>query len=270
MDVELALQGILLGILQGLTEFLPISSSAHLILVPFFLGWKPLGLTFDIILHVGTFLAVLIYFRKDWSALGTILYRRCSGQSQGNNSQLMDSLVLGTVPALVTGVFLKNVIKEHLRTPLVIAFTLALFALFLVWMDHRGEKKRSLHSLTRRDGILIGLAQVLAFIPGVSRAGITLTAGLALGFVRSDAARFSFLLSAPVVALAGVGGVYELLTRGSGCSVSISTLFIGVLFSFLSGILCIRFFLRFLDRYTLLVFVIYRLALAVVIFYSTP
>ena len=266
---EQTLQGILLGILQGLTEFLPVSSSGHLILVPWLLGWQPLGLIFDIMVHVGTLLAVLVYFRHEWKQFSVLAFKRLTGRARNRNSFLMDAILLGTIPAVVAGGLLKGVIEEHLRTPAVTALCLALFGLVLWWADRRGAKSRSLRSLTRKDGILIGLAQAVALIPGVSRAGVTLSAGLALGLNRSDAARFAFLLSAPVMALAGAAATYELLSARSAAAaagLADSTLLLGVSSSFVSGILCIRFYLRFLERRTLLPFVAYRFLLAFVIF----
>ncbi len=272
MISEQSLQGFLLGILQGLTEFLPVSSSGHLILVPWILGWQPLGLIFDIMVHIGTLLAVLVYFRSEWKRFLVTAFERLSGRSRSRNSFLMDAILLGTIPALLAGGLLKHVIEDYLRTPMVTASCLGVFGLLLWWADRHGTKDRSLWSLTRKDGVLIGLAQALALMPGVSRAGITLSAGLALGLNRSDAARFAFLLSAPIMALAGASAVYDLLstrTAEAGAGVADSTLLLGVLSSFVSGILCIRFFLRFLERRTLLPFVVYRLLLAVVIFCSS-
>lgn len=272
MISEQTLQGILLGILQGLTEFLPVSSSGHLILVPWLLGWQPLGLIFDIMVHVGTLLAVLVYFRHEWKQFSVLAFKRFLGRSRNRNSSLMDAIVLGTIPAVVAGGLLKHVIEEHLRTPAVTAFCLALFGLLLWWADRRGARNRSLRSLTRKDGVLIGLAQAVALVPGVSRAGVTLSAGLALGLNRPDAARFAFLLSAPVMALAGGAAVHELLsvrTAAAAAGLADSTLLLGVSSSFVSGILCIRFFLRFLERRTLLPFVAYRFLLAFVIFCSS-
>ena len=270
MISEQTLQGLLLGILQGLTEFLPVSSSGHLILVPWILGWQPLGLVFDIVVHIGTLLAVLVYFRREWKQFLVAAFRQLSGCSRTRDSNLMNAIILGTIPAVVAGGLLKPVIEEHLRTPALTASCLALFGLLLLWADRRGAKNRSLRSLTLKDGILVGLAQALALMPGVSRAGITLSAGLALGLHRSDAARFAFLLSAPVMALAGASAVYDLLSDQTAAAAGLadSTLLLGVSSSFVSGILCIRFFLRFLERRTLLPFVVYRLLLAAVIFCS--
>ncbi len=272
MISEETLQGFLLGILQGLTEFLPVSSSGHLILVPWLLGWQPLGLIFDIVVHIGTLLAVLVYFRREWKQFLVTAFERVLGRSRSRNSFLMDAILLGTIPAVVAGGLLKHVIEDYLRTPMVTASCLGLFGLLLWWTDRHGSKNRSLRSLTRKDGVLIGLAQVLALMPGVSRAGITLSAGLALGLNRSDAARFAFLLSAPIMALAGASAVYDLLsarTAEAAAGVADSTLLLGVSSSFVSGILCIRFFLRFLEQRTLLPFVVYRFLLAVVIFCSS-
>lgn len=263
MSQSQVLQAVVLGILQGLTEFLPISSSAHLILLPWLLGWEEMGLTFDIMLHTGTLLAILLYFRSDWKQLLRQLASliRPKGEKRAR-VPLLEALLLGTLPALLAGWSLEEVIETHARTPAVTAFTLAAFGLFLWWADRRASGHRSLSGIGPLDGALVGLAQALALVPGVSRSAVTITAALLLGLGRADAARFSFLLSAPVLVLATLRGLYELLwlqVPQAGGSLPAVT---GVVVSFLSGWICIHFFLRYLQSHSYLPFVLYRLVLA--------
>lgn len=260
------LEAILLGILQGLTEFLPISSSAHLILLPWLLGWKPMGLTFDVVLHGGTFLAVLLYFRKEWITLGEQGIRSLKRAEDPRKFVLLGALILGTLPAILVGGLFAGMIEEHLRSPLVTVATLSGFGLLLWWADRSGWQRRGLDTIRFRDGLLIGAAQALALIPGVSRSGITITAALWLGINRADSARFSFLLGTPIIALATLARLYELAASPSADAVPLAPLLVGVLFSFSTGFLCIKYFLRFLQKYTLLFFVIYRFVLAAFIF----
>ena len=263
------LQGVVLGFLQGLTEFFPISSSAHLIVVPWLLEWSPMGLAFDVMVHLGTLLSVLIYFRRDWWRLiqhyTSPLRRKQSEQSE----PLSLALILGTLPCVLVGGLLAPLIEEHLRGPLVAATALSVFGLILLWADRSGSKERSLDAIHWRDGLLVGIAQILAFIPGVSRSGITVSAALLLGLKRPDSARFSFLLAAPVIALAGISQLYSLFSAEGEMGIPGLTLLLGVSCSSISGFLCIKYFLRFLEKGTLLAFVAYRLLLSAFIFALT-
>jgi undecaprenyl-diphosphatase len=261
-----SIPALFLGILQGITEFLPISSSAHLILLPWLVGWEAMGLTFDVMVHGGTLLALVIYFRQQWKEIGKQCLRFVMRQAGPSESGLLGALVLGTLPAIVVGGLFEGVIEDHLRIPGVTVLTLSLFGLFLGWADHQGSQSRGLESIRVRDGLIVGLAQALALIPGVSRSGVTITAAMILGLNRADAARFSFLLGTPVMALATISRLYLLWWNPSPEADSFLPLLVGVIFSFISGFLCIKYLLRFLQTRTYLPFVVYRLLLAVSVF----
>ncbi|MGH9340586.1 MAG: undecaprenyl-diphosphate phosphatase [Acidobacteriota bacterium] len=261
------LQAIILGILQGLTEFLPISSSAHLILLPWFMEWEPMGITFDVVIHLGTLLAILIYFRKEWlevivETIRWVFRRKTASVEQG---RLAGALIVGTFPAVIFGGLGRAVIEHNLRVPMVTAIMLIGFGLLLWRADRAATGERDLSSIRLRDGILIGAAQALALVPGVSRSGVTVTAALLLGLSRPDAARFSFLLAGPIVALGGMASLYDLWRLPAAVNGSGPALLLGVIFSFLSGFLCIKYFLRFLQTRTYAPFVVYRLILALFI-----
>lgn len=261
-----SIQALFLGILQGITEFLPISSSAHLILLPWVVGWEAMGLTFDVMVHGGTLLALVIYFRQQWKEIGNQFLRIFMRRTAPSESGLLGALVVGTLPAIVVGGLFEGLIENQLRTPEVTVFTLTLFGLLLGWADHQGSQSRGLESIGLRDGLIVGLAQALALIPGVSRSGVTITAALLLGLNRADAARFSFLLGTPVIALATISRLYLLWWSPGHEAGSFVPLLVGIMFSFISGLLCIRYLLRFLQTRTYLPFVVYRLLLAVSIF----
>ncbi|UCF39418.1 MAG: undecaprenyl-diphosphatase UppP [Acidobacteriota bacterium] len=262
------LQSIVLGILQGLTEFLPISSSAHLILLPWLSGWKPMGIAFDVMIHGGTLLAILIYFWEDWKNLLATLFDRLRGRSVNVQDRLLiDSILLGTFPAGIVALLFHDYIEEYARQPMVTVVTLSVFGVLLWWTDRTGEKSRKLSSITIRDGLLVGAGQALALIPGVSRSGITITVGLFLGLNRPDAARYSFLLGTPIIALGALDGMRALLAdSGDAAALGLGPLIAGVVASFVVGFLCIKFFLKFLESWSYTSFVIYRIVLAVVIF----
>lgn len=255
----------LLAILQGLTEFLPISSSAHLILLPRLSGWEDQGLAFDVAVHVGTLSAVIWYFRhdlvvmlRDWSS--SLVQRKRVG-----DSNLVWAVGLGTIPVGLAGLLFKDIVEGSLRSPMVIALATIGFGLLLWWADAMGKRQRDEHTIGWRDVVIIGIAQAVALIPGTSRSGITMTAGLALGLTRSAAARFSFLLSIPVILLAG--GLNGIELAASELPVEWSALIIGIVISGISAYLCIHFFLKLLERIGMLPFVIYRLVLGVVLLY---
>ncbi|MEE8349518.1 MAG: undecaprenyl-diphosphate phosphatase [Acidobacteriota bacterium] len=254
-------QAALLGLLQGATEFLPISSSAHLLVLPWLLGWEPLGLTFDVLVHGGTLAALIIYFIKEWKDLSRHFLRIFIKPST-QQSRLLSALIIGTLPAVLVGWLLEGLIVTYLRTPAVVVVTLSGFALILWWADRRGTQVRELSDVGVWDGVLVGMAQALALIPGVSRSGATISAALLLGISRADAARLSFLLGTPILTAATLRSLYELWQAGSGAEHPILPMVIGVIFSFSSGYLCIRFFLRFLQTRTYRPFVWYRLGLA--------
>jgi len=256
-------QILILALVQGLTEFLPISSSAHLILMPYFFDWQDQGLAFDVAVHVGTLGAVMFYFRgqiislsKDWCVS---LQKR---ESHGD-SRLAWAVILGTVPVGIAGLLLGDFIEANLRSTLVIAITTIAFGVMLGWADIKGKRSRSESSLTWRDIAIIGCAQALALIPGTSRSGITITAALMLGLTRDAAARFSFLLSIPVIFLAGGLKTIELINASN--PIDWSSLILGVLISGASAYLCIHFFLKLLDRIGMMPFVAYRMVLGVIL-----
>lgn len=260
-------RAVILGILQGLTEFLPVSSSAHLILLPWLLGWEPFGILFDVILHGGTLLAVLIYFREDWKELIVNIIRnyRKSSRHLSTGDGTADAVIIGTVPAIVVALLFRGWIEETGRTPIVTVITLTLFGLLLWWADRNRQRDQDLREIGVKEGLIVGAAQALALIPGVSRSGVTITAALILGYSRGDSARFSFLLAAPIIFLGAVNGVIELIRSTEGGALDPVTVGAGALFSFVTGFYCIKYFLSFLETRTFTSFVLYRLLLAVVI-----
>ena len=262
------LQTVLLALLQGLTEFLPISSSAHLILLPRLLGWGDQGLAFDVAVHVGTLLAVVLYFRHDVQRLFAAWLHSCLERRMSADARLAWLVLLGTVPVAVAGLVLHDVIETYLRSPLVIALATIGFGILLGLADWRGRQSRSEIALTVPDVIWIGLAQALALVPGTSRSGITMTAALALGLTRSAAARFSFLLSIPVILMAGGFESLKLVQQLE--PVAWGSILTGTAIAAASAYLCIHFFMRLIERVGMLPFVIYRLLLGVfllVLFY---
>lgn len=257
---------IILAIVQGLTEFLPISSSAHLILVPRLLGWPDQGLAFDVAVHVGTLLAVVGYFRHDIGRLLADWGRSCVQRRSVGQSRLAWGVLWGTVPAALAGLLFNELVDTLLRSPLVIAATTLLFGLLLWWADCWGRRSRKLETLGWRDVAIIGAAQAIALIPGTSRSGITMTAGLMLGLDRDAAARFSFLLSVPLIALAGGYKALQLVQTGEllhGWGV----LAAGVLCAAVTAWICIHYFMRWIANSSLLPFVIYRMILGVYLLY---
>lgn len=256
------LQVIVLAIVQGITEFLPISSSAHLILVPQLTDWPDQGLAFDLAVHLGTLLAVVSYFRAELLGMGRDFALSLQRRERVGDSRLAWAVLWGTVPVGLAGLLLGDVIEHSLRAPLVIAATTIGFGL-LLWLADRQHGQRSEHQLGWRDVLIVGCAQALALIPGTSRSGITITAGLLLGLSREGAARFSFLLAIPVTALAGAHKMLQ-LARGSE-AVDWSVLIVGALLSALTAFACIHYFLKLLNRFGMLPYVAYRLVLGVVL-----
>ena len=254
------IQIIVLALVQGLTEFLPISSSAHLILAPHLFGYADQGLAFDLAVHLGTLLAVLLYFRhtiwevaRDWFAS-----LPASGRATAN-SRLGWYIILATLPVMGVGVLVKDLVENELRSPLVIAATTIGFGTVLLWADRGFRHLRHIETMNLRDALLIGAAQALALVPGTSRSGITMTAALMLGYSREAAARFSFLLAVPTI-LASVIWVGKDLV-GSPGPVQWGDLALGILFSFLAALTTIHLFLRFIERMGMAPFAWYRFAL---------
>ncbi|VAW50444.1 Undecaprenyl-diphosphatase [hydrothermal vent metagenome] len=259
MDI---LQIIVLALVQGLTEFLPVSSSAHLILVPYLTGWEDQGLAFDVAVHVGTLTAVVIYFRKEINKMFFAWISSLQGK-HSEDSKLAWAVLIGTIPVGLVGLIFKDYISENLRTPLVIAATTIIFGLLLGYSYCSGKGKRNEYSLSVTDIIVIGCAQAIALIPGTSRSGITITAGLLLGLTGQAAARFSFLLSIPVIVLAGGMETLEYLKVASINDAS--DLLLGAVISAISAYFCIHYFLMLLEKIGMAPFVMYRLLLGMVL-----
>ncbi len=257
-------QILVLALVQGVTEFLPISSSAHLILSPYLFGFADQGLAFDVAVHLGSLLAVVTYFRRDLLLILRDWGRSLPPRAPATRHSRMGWLViLGTVPVVIGGALMKGLVETDLRAPLVIAFTTAVFGLLLWWADLRAPRRRDETTLTLRDALLIGASQILALVPGTSRSGITMTTGLLLGLTRAAAARFSFLLAIPTI-LMSAGLVTKDLVE-SAAPVDWYALAQGVLFSALAAYACIHYFLRFIERIGMWPFVLYRLVLSGVI-----
>ncbi len=253
------IQIIVLAIVQGLTEFLPISSSAHLILVPLILKWPDQGLAFDVAVHVGSLFAVLSYFRQTVRSLLQAWFGSLTGGKVSADSRLAWWVIFGTIPAVIFGYLFKDLIETDLRSPWVIAATTIGFGLLLLLADKVGARRRSETQLGLIDVIVIGCFQAIALIPGTSRSGITMTAGLFLGMTRRAAARFSFLLSMPIIFASGVLQTRDLIQ--SSITIDWVALLIAVVLSALSASLCIHLFLKLIERMGMLPFVIYRLLL---------
>lgn len=265
----------ILGIVQGLTEFLPISSSAHLIVIPWLLGWKPDRLAFDVALHVGTALAILCYFWKDWWDLGReAVIGLAEGQPLANEKRrLAWYLVVGSLPAAVVGYAFESRVEEALRSPLVTVGTLTALALVLYAADRYSSRLRTIDQFSWADAIWVGLSQAVALIPGVSRSGITISTAMFRNADRASAARFSFLLATPVIIGGGILEGSKLLKAvrmartGMADPVAISwgAFALGVSCAAVTGLFCIRYFLRYLRSGSFFPFVIYRFVLAAVV-----
>lgn len=258
-----SLQIIVLALVQGLTEFLPVSSSAHLILVPLVLQWPDQGLAFDVAVHVGSLLAVLGYFRVEVVAMIGAWVKNLAGAAATPDSRLAWWVILATLPAVVVGYFVSGWVEGELRSPWVIAWATIGFGLLLWVADRRPNQQLGEYQLNLKQVLIIGGFQALALIPGTSRSGITMTAALLLGLSRQAAARFSFLLSMPIIFASGSLQTLELVQ--SSHAVDWFALLLAILLSALSAALCIHFFLRLIDKIGMLPFVLYRLLLGVVI-----
>jgi undecaprenyl-diphosphatase len=263
------LQAIVLGLVQGATEFAPVSSSGHLILVPWMFGWVLIGdadvkKSFDVALHMGTLLGALIYFRHDVSRYATAWLQSIRGRRLSTpDERIAWALVVGTVPGVIAGTLLENVIQERLGAPWLIAVMLVAFGALLVLVDRHTRGDRTFESIGPREGLLLGTAQALALQPGVSRSGVTITAARAMGLDRESAARFSFLLSLPIIAGAGVFKALDLAQTGllghAGEFVA------GIVASAISGFVVIWGLLKYLKRHDFTVFLWYRVALAALV-----
>ncbi len=259
------LQIVVLAIVQGLTEFLPISSSGHLVLVPYLVDWPDQGLAFDVAVHFGSLLAVCVFFRTDILGLLRGGVQILSGDVKSPQANMALAIGLGTIPAAVAGLLFAGWTEANLRDPRVIVYTLAGYGILMALADRYARREKSITDVRIRDALVIGVAQALALVPGTSRSGVTITAGRLLGFERQDAARFSFLLSAPVILLATVYKGAELVLGGN--QVPWSELALGVAVSAVVAYLSIEFFMRVVSRIGLAPFAIYRLLLAGLLIY---
>jgi undecaprenyl-diphosphatase len=272
-------QSIVLGIIQGLTEFLPISSSAHLLIVPWLFGWKDPAITsiqFDVALHMGTLIAVLVYFAADWRRLIVAFVRSLVERRIGDDPdrRLAWFLVIGSIPGAIVGVLAESKIDdlfhkpENVRTGIVIIAIMMILLAVLLWLAERiGKRTFDLRNLSFGTAVAIGVSQALAVIPGVSRSGSTITAGLFMNLKRESAARFSFLLATPIVLGAGLKKLYDALQEPSGAITSAQwpAYIFGFLAAAIAGFFCIYFLLRYLQRNSTLPFIVYRVLLGIVL-----
>jgi len=261
------LQAIVLGLIQGLTEFLPISSSGHLRIAPAMFGWEDPGAAFTAVTQLGTEAAVLIYFRHDlWRVATTWLGAlRDPALRATHDARMGWYLIIATVPLALFGLTFEEQIETGARNLWLIASMLIVFGLVLWFADRRGTQARELERISFRDGVIIGLAQSLALIPGVSRAGATMTAGLLLGLKRPAAARFSFLLAIPAVVTSGFYQLYSIIIGEEGGGEPIGYVLVATAIAFVAGYLTIAWLLRFLATHTVGVFVVYRVVLGTVV-----
>ncbi|MCX8014292.1 MAG: undecaprenyl-diphosphatase UppP [Rectinema sp.] len=276
----LYLQSIILGIVQGLAEFIPVSSSAHLVIIPWLFGWTNpalTSLTFDVALHLGTLLAVIVFFAADWGRLIAAWFRSVTQFSIDDDPdrKMAWYLVLACIPGGISGVLLESKISDtfHIHpiargSMIFMAAAIALLAALLLLADRLAPHRKTFGQIRAKDALAIGLAQAFAVIPGVSRSGATITAGLALGLEREAAARFSFLLSAPIIAGAGLKSLYDLFSyirSGLVSGAELAIFPIGFFAAAISGVLCIKFLLNYLKKHSTAVFVWYRVALALLV-----
>jgi undecaprenyl-diphosphatase len=253
----------ILALIQGLTEFLPVSSSAHLILPSAVFGWEDQGQALDVALHVGTLLAVVLYFRKEVGSMAVAWFGTIGlGPEKNNNSfdgKLAWWIIIASIPLGIVGLLGKDFIEENLRTAAVIAITTLVFGVLLGFADIKAKENVSVEKLGFKGAMIIGLAQALALIPGTSRSGITMTLGLMLGLSKENAARFSFLLSIPAIVMTGGYLTYKLVTSLE--PVDWSTLGLGSVLAFFSAYACIHYFLILVSKVGMMPFVIYRMVL---------
>ncbi len=260
------IEAIVLAIVQGLSEFLPISSSGHLILVPHFAGWEDQGLAFDVAVHVGTLFAVVAYFRRQLFAMVRAWFGSFRRGPLSPDARLAWCVLVATIPVGLGGLLFAGWIEDNLRNPVFVAFTLSGFGLLMWLADRFGRRQRDEYTIGWRDALLIGAAQALSLMPGTSRSGVTMTLGRSLGLTREAAARFSFLLAVPGI---GMAGAYELLQllQDPGNGADWPLMGLGVAVSAATGYLCIHWLLKVITRIGLAPFALYRFALAALIVY---
>jgi undecaprenyl-diphosphatase len=260
-------QAIVLGIVQGLTEFLPISSSGHLRIVPAFAGWEDPGAAFTAVIQLGTMAAVLLYFRHDLVRIATAWLASLRDRERRSqlDARLGWYLIIGTVPIVIFGVAFKDQIENGARDLYLIGTMLVVFGLVLLAAEARSRRDRDISTITRRDAVAVGFAQALALVPGVSRSGATISAGLLLGFDRVAAARFSFLLSVPAVVLSGLYELKDVVNGTAEGAVGVGPTAVATVLAFVTGYASIALLLRFLTTHTTAVFVAYRVVLGTVV-----
>ncbi len=262
-------QAIILGLVQGATEFAPVSSSGHLILVPWIFGWTQFGdvglqKSFDVALHVGTLIGALVYFRHDVARYAAAWFRSIRARRMSTpDERIAWALVIGTIPGAIAGALFESVIEEKLGAPLLIALMLVAFALLLVFVDRHSRSDRAFGTIGPKQGLVLGAAQALALQPGVSRAGVTITAARAMGFDRESAARFSFLLSLPIIAGAGAYKAVDLAQ--TGLQGHAAAFIAGMVASAISGFVVIWGLLKYLRRHDFMIFLWYRVAVAALV-----
>ncbi|WP_150137123.1 undecaprenyl-diphosphate phosphatase [Candidatus Enterovibrio altilux] len=251
----------MLALIQGLTEFLPVSSSAHLILPSIILGWQDQGIAFDVAVHMGTLFAVISYLRKEVTQLLGAFFRSIFKDERSADATLAWMIVLATIPTCIFGLFMKDIIEVYLRSVWVITVTCVIFGLLLWWVDSNAKCNIDEYKTTPKSALLIGLWQALAMIPGTSRSGATITMALYLGYTREAAARFSFLISIPLITIAGC--YLGLGLANSDVPVMWEPIFVGVLVSFVCAYICIHWFLQIVMTMGMKPFIIYRILLGV-------
>lgn len=260
------LRAFVLGITQSLAEFLPISSSAHLILLPLFFGWEDQGLPMDVALHLGTLFSVLLYFRADVVALAKGAFEMMRGRLNTENARFSAKLIIAVLPILFVGFFAGDAVAENFRSPRLIAVVMILFGVFLYVADRFGSKRFAVSDLTFGKALLIGLAQVLAIVPGVSRSGVTISAARLLGVRREEAARFSMLLSVPTIGAAGGYGALQMILSSSAGE-SPDVILFGMLVSFAGGLGAVWFLMKWVKKASFALFAVYRILLGGLLFY---
>lgn len=260
-----SIQVIVLAIVQGITEFLPISSSGHLILVPRFFGWPDQGLAFDAAIHIGTLAAIILYFRVQLAQMSRAWAASLVTRKLTPDARLGWAVLWGTIPVGLVGLLFNDHIEANFRSPVLVATTLTVFGILLWVADRLGRRVRDEYSVGWVDVVVIGIAQAMALVPGTSRSGITMTAGLSLGLTREAAARYSFLLAVPGTALAAIYECLKMLEEGD--AIDWTPVFLGIVLAAVSGFLCIHFLLRFIQKIGMWPFTVYRLLLAAVIVY---
>lgn len=264
--MEEILKAILLGVVQGLTEFLPISSTAHLRIIPSFFGWKDIGASYTAVIQVGTMIAIIIYFWKDLMKMITSFFTSLKNKDfKSKDTKLLLQIIFGTIPIVILGFLLKDLIRHQFRDMYIVAGSMIFFSFMIMFAEKYTKKTVAMESLSMKDAIFIGFFQAIALIPGASRSGSTISGGFFRNMVREDAARFSFLLSIPAILLSGVYELYSQRKTLLSGDDAILSLVIATIVSGIIGYWSIWFLLSFIKKNSLMVFVIYRIAFGILI-----